>query len=201
MSGHVFTAVPRSPMNSRQLLATTVSMTGAACATSARVRFRRSMLPQEWLGMKISTSTVPGSEVPTYGHIWRPRQLMVGWAPYRYGHWAYIGPWGWTWVDDAPWGYAPFHYGRWVNYGGYWGWAPGPRYIRPGLRSRIGDLVWRCRLGRWHRLRRWLRIRLVSAGLGRTLLSLVSLQPRILRSSEHQQHANHQCLQLLRPGW
>jgi len=69
-------------------------------------------------------------EVPTYGHIWRPR-VTVGWAPYRYGHWAYIGPWGWTWVDDAPWGYAPFHYGRWVNYGGYWGWAPGPRYIRP----------------------------------------------------------------------
>ena len=24
-------------------------------------------------------------------------------------------PWGWTWVDDAPWGFAPFHYGRWVN--------------------------------------------------------------------------------------
>jgi hypothetical protein len=71
------------------------------------------------------------SEVPTYGPIWRPRHVMVGWAPYRYGHWAYIGPWGWTWVDDAPWGYAPFHYGRWVYTGGYWGWAPGPRYIRP----------------------------------------------------------------------
>ena len=70
------------------------------------------------------------SEVPEYGHIWRPR-VSVGWAPYREGHWAYIDPWGWTWVDDAPWGYAPFHYGRWVNYDGYWGWAPGPRYIRP----------------------------------------------------------------------
>ena len=71
------------------------------------------------------------SEVPEYGHIWVPRHVSVGWAPYREGHWAYIDPWGWTWVDDAPWGYAPFHYGRWVYTGGYWGWAPGPRYIRP----------------------------------------------------------------------
>ncbi|MBZ5601501.1 MAG: hypothetical protein LAO79_04265, partial [Acidobacteriia bacterium] len=35
-------------------------------------------------------------------------------------------PWGWTWIDDAPWGYAPFHYGRWVFVGGGWGWVPGP---------------------------------------------------------------------------
>ena len=49
-----------------------------------------------------------------------------GWAPYRYGHWAWIAPWGWTWVDDAPWGYAPFHYGRWVFVGGGWAWVPGP---------------------------------------------------------------------------
>ena len=38
----------------------------------------------------------------------------AGWAPYRYGHWTWVSPWGWTWVDDAPWGFAPFHYGRWV---------------------------------------------------------------------------------------
>src|SRR5207237_7754094 len=38
----------------------------------------------------------------------------------------------WTWVDDYSWGFAPFHYGRWVYYGGYWGWAPGPVYARPG---------------------------------------------------------------------
>ena len=34
--------------------------------------------------------------------------------PYSTGHWAWVRPWGWTWVDDAPWGFAPFHYGRWV---------------------------------------------------------------------------------------
>ena len=71
------------------------------------------------------------SEVPSYGPIWVPRHVDVGWAPYRDGHWVWVSPWGWTWVDDAPWGYAPFHYGRWVYTGGYWGWSPGPRFGRP----------------------------------------------------------------------
>ena len=70
-------------------------------------------------------------DVPTYGHIWVPTSVAVGWAPYRYGHWIWISPWGWTWVEDEPWGYAPFHYGRWVYYDNYWGWAPGPIYARP----------------------------------------------------------------------
>ena len=70
-------------------------------------------------------------EIPPYGPVWVPTTVAPGWAPYQYGHWAWVEPWGWTWVDDAPWGYAPFHYGRWVNTGGYWGWAPGPIYARP----------------------------------------------------------------------
>jgi hypothetical protein len=77
--------------------------------------------------------------VPEYGAIWFPHVAMVGWAPYHYGHWAYVAPWGYTWVDDAPWGFAPFHYGRWVTVGGVWGWVPcpprpaygGPVYVRP----------------------------------------------------------------------
>lgn len=74
---------------------------------------------------------------PDYGQVWFPHVTVVGWAPYRYGHWAWISPWGWTWVDDAPWGFAPFHYGRWVVVGGVWGWVPAPRpvvgvaYVRP----------------------------------------------------------------------
>ena len=68
--------------------------------------------------------------VPTYGAVWVPA-VAPGWAPYHYGHWVWVEPWGWTWVDDAPWGYAPFHYGRWVYTSGYWGWAPGPVYVRP----------------------------------------------------------------------
>ncbi len=68
---------------------------------------------------------------PNYGNVWVPTRVSADWAPYREGHWAWISPWGWTWVDDAPWGYAPFHYGRWVTVGGSWGWVPGPREVRP----------------------------------------------------------------------
>jgi len=63
---------------------------------------------------------------PSYGHVWFPSQVAVGWAPYHAGHWDWISPWGWTWVDDFSWGYAPFHYGRWVSVGGRWGWVAGP---------------------------------------------------------------------------
>ncbi len=70
------------------------------------------------------------SNDPNYGNIWFPTQVAYGWAPYHQGHWDWISPWGWTWVDDAPWGYAPFHYGRWVNVGGRWGWIAGPVNVR-----------------------------------------------------------------------
>ncbi len=71
------------------------------------------------------------SYVAGYGPCWRPRAVVVGWAPYRYGHWVYVGPWGWTWVEDEPWGFAPFHYGRWAFAGGGWYWVPGPVVVRP----------------------------------------------------------------------
>nr|MDP9114908.1 hypothetical protein [Acidobacteriota bacterium] len=70
-------------------------------------------------------------EDPTYGAMWVPSRVAVGWAPYHDGHWAWVAPWGWTWVDDAPWGYAPFHYGRWMFVAGQWGWIPGPIAARP----------------------------------------------------------------------
>jgi hypothetical protein len=74
---------------------------------------------------------------PEYGTVWFPHVTVVGWAPYRYGHWAFVAPWGWTWVDDSPWGFAPFHYGRWIFASGAWGWVPCPprvvavAYVRP----------------------------------------------------------------------
>jgi hypothetical protein len=71
------------------------------------------------------------SEVPEYGRVWTPRVVVAGWAPYRYGRWAWVEPWGWTWVDDAPWGFAPFHYGRWAHYRGGWVWVPGTYVARP----------------------------------------------------------------------
>jgi len=64
--------------------------------------------------------TLPDSEP-----VWFPTSVPDDWAPYRFGHWDWIEPWGWTWVDDQPWGFAPFHYGRWVNIDGHWGWLPG----------------------------------------------------------------------------
>lgn len=71
------------------------------------------------------------SNSPDYGPVWYPSQVNSGWQPYTTGHWAYVQPWGYTWVDDSPWGYAPFHYGRWNNFGGRWGWCPGPPAVRP----------------------------------------------------------------------
>ena len=69
--------------------------------------------------------------VESYGNVWFPQQVPSGWAPYREGHWSWIDPWGWTWVDDAPWGFAPFHYGRWAYVESRWGWVPGPVNVRP----------------------------------------------------------------------
>jgi len=68
---------------------------------------------------------------PEYGAVWVPNGTPAGWAPYHNGHWLWVDPWGWTWVDDAQWGFAPFHYGRWAYVGGYWGWVPGPLAARP----------------------------------------------------------------------
>jgi hypothetical protein len=69
--------------------------------------------------------------VEGYGPVWTPRRVAPDWAPYRDGHWAWVAPWGWTWVDDAPWGFAVSHYGRWANFGGSWGWVPGPAAAQP----------------------------------------------------------------------
>jgi FecR protein len=66
-----------------------------------------------------------------YGPVWTPVGIASGWAPYRFGHWVFVEPWGWTWVDDEPWGFAPFHYGRWAFIGGGWSWVPGPVVVRP----------------------------------------------------------------------
>ncbi len=66
-----------------------------------------------------------------YGEVWIPRDAPDGWAPYHDGHWAWIDPWGWTWVDDAAWGFAPFHYGRWAYWQNRWAWIPGPMAVRP----------------------------------------------------------------------
>jgi len=69
--------------------------------------------------------------VAGYGPCWQPSGVVVGWAPYRFGHWVWVGPWGWTWVENEPWGFAPFHYGRWAYVNNRWFWVPGPVVVRP----------------------------------------------------------------------
>ncbi len=67
--------------------------------------------------------------------VWYPAAVSVDWQPYQCGHWAWIAPWGWTWVECEAWGFAPFHYGRWERRntprGLRWGWIPGPPVVRP----------------------------------------------------------------------
>jgi len=70
-------------------------------------------------------------DAPGVGSVWVPNGTPSGWAPYHVGHWVWMDPWGWTWVDELPWGFAPFHYGRWAYVGNYWGWVPGPIAERP----------------------------------------------------------------------
>ncbi len=70
-------------------------------------------------------------ETGEYGHVWRPNNVADDWAPYRHGRWEWIAPWGWTWIDESPWGFAPSHYGRWVYVDRYWAWYPGRIVARP----------------------------------------------------------------------
>ncbi|HWT79238.1 MAG TPA: DUF6600 domain-containing protein, partial [Candidatus Methylomirabilis sp.] len=71
------------------------------------------------------------SQVPEYGPVWYPSGVAVGWVPYRFGHWAWVRPWGWTWVGAEPWGFCPYHFGRWALIGARWGWVPGPVAVAP----------------------------------------------------------------------
>src|SRR5262249_50797082 len=86
-------------------------------------------------------------ETGDYGPVWYPTTVGYDWEPYEYGQWVWVAPWGWTWIDDQPWGFAPFHYGRWVYSGGRWGWCPGDRLRRPiyapALVGFVGSDPWR----------------------------------------------------------
>ena len=70
-------------------------------------------------------------QAPDYGAVWIPSQVPYGWAPNGAGHWAWVSPWGWTWVADMPWGFAPFHFGRWAWWRSSWCWVPCSVVRRP----------------------------------------------------------------------
>jgi Family of unknown function (DUF6600) len=102
------------------------------------------------------------STYPEYGPVWFPSTVVADWAPYRYGHWVWLAAYGWTWVDNAPWGYAPFHYGRWAYVGGRWGWCPGTFVRRP---------VWAPALVAWYGGSGWS----VSVGAGAPVFGWIPL--------------------------
>jgi hypothetical protein len=64
----------------------------------------------------------------SYGWVWEPTRVAVGWRPYTQGHWVNTD-YGWTWISEEPWGWATYHYGRWTldpQYG--WLWVPGTQW-------------------------------------------------------------------------
>ena len=88
-------------------------------------------VPREVVGYQELDANGVWSQDPDYGAVWYPTLTVADWAPYRYGRWEWIVPWGWTWIDDARWGFAPFHYGRWAHIGSRWAWVPGRIDRRP----------------------------------------------------------------------
>ena len=99
-------------------------------SASARRAFPEYVSP-EMTGMEDLDRHGRWEQSSDYGPLWIPRVVAPGWAPYAAGHWAFVQPWGWTWIDNAPWGFAPFHYGRWVFLRNNWAWAPGTFVARP----------------------------------------------------------------------
>jgi hypothetical protein len=84
------------------------------------------------------------SNDPEYGQVWSARSVPNGWSPYSTGRWTYEQTYGWTWVDEQPWGFAPYHYGRWAQRNDRWFWVPPERQQRavyaPALVAFIGGV-------------------------------------------------------------
>ncbi len=123
----------RSPPNtppSALRIRSTSGRCSAISRSSSRPRSRRNTFrPTRSAGM-IWALTAAGRKRRT-GDMRGSRLLARTGRPTVMGSWAWVSPWGWTWVDDEPWGYAPFHYGRWGHWGHRWCWVPGPRGVRP----------------------------------------------------------------------
>jgi hypothetical protein len=91
----------------------------------------RRYVPQGVVGAEDLDDYGSWRSVPDYGNVWVPDRAPRDWAPYHDGHWAWVDPWGWTWIDDQPYGYAVSHYGRWIRTPDTWAWVPAPAQARP----------------------------------------------------------------------
>jgi uncharacterized protein DUF6600 len=83
-------------------------------------------IPSEMTGYEALDQNGRWEQTDDYGAAWFPDRVAEDWAPYRYGHWRWLPPWGWTWIDDKEWGFATSHYGRWARIDDRWAWVPGP---------------------------------------------------------------------------
>jgi hypothetical protein len=111
--------------------------------TAAADRQAPHTLSTEITGYEALAGNGSWQTAPGYGAVWFPATAPGDWAPYRYGHWRWVAPWGWTWIDDMAWGFAPSHYGRWASIPQVdpldpsdlgtvrWGWVPGAQVADP----------------------------------------------------------------------
>jgi hypothetical protein len=88
-------------------------------------------VPRDVVGYQLLDATGQWVQDGTHGAVWIPQNTPANWAPYRNGRWEWIAPWGWTWIDDAPWAFVTSHYGRWAQVGTRWAWVPGRMGLRP----------------------------------------------------------------------
>lgn len=80
-------------------------------------------------------------QIPTYGWVWSPGNVPIGWRPYSGdGHWVQSDQ-GLTFVPDQEWGWITYHYGRWI-YGPDYGYDYGWLWI-PGTVWSPGWVAWR----------------------------------------------------------
>jgi hypothetical protein len=88
-------------------------------------------IPREVVGYQLLDASGEWRRDDNYGPVWYPQAMPANWAPYRDGRWEWMEPWGWTWIDAAPWAFATSHYGRWTMIGTRWAWVPGQLGVRP----------------------------------------------------------------------
>ena len=153
---------------------------GRAATARSSTTSRRNICRPASPATRISTSYGTWINDGGYGEVWVPRSVPSGWAPYRTGHWSYVQPWGWTWIDEQPWGFAPYHYGRWANRNNRWVWVPPQREARPVYAPALVAFVGGIELAATLSAARARAGRLVPARAARGLRAVLHDQPRLL---------------------
>ena len=152
-------------------------------------------VPEDMPGTQDLDNNGTWSQDGANGPVWYPSEVSPDWAPYSNGYWSYIGPWGWTWVDYAPWGFRSIPLWTLGIHRRQVGLVSRPESWLLDLWSGVRRIPWR---RRWLRFWSRLRCRLVPAGLWRTVPPLVSRGLRICESDQRSQyiHPQHKRLPL-----